>query len=80
MNSLPRAQACWDDLLPDDPPEDPVRAALEAQNTRLRELLASALQLIQEAGDKLQRIGPAAGEHVQRELEVIKEELACVTP
>ena len=72
--ALTRAQQHWD-ALDYDPPEDPVRTALQAENERLRELLDSALEIGTEAADKLERTSPAGGSRVYRVLAEIKGEL-----
>lgn len=73
-----RAQASWDSRLPDDPPEDPVRAQLEAQNAQLLELIKSYQEIGIEAANKLDRISPAGGHRVRRVLDELQEDLKCV--
>lgn len=75
--ALARAQQRWD-ALDYDPPEDPVRIALQAEIDRLHELLDCALDIGTEAADKLERTSPAGGSRVYRVLNEIKEELACI--
>ena len=82
--ALARAQQHWD-ALDYDPPEDPVRTALQAENDHLAELVSqqallinSLLEIGTEAADKLERTSPAGGSRVYRVLNEIREELACI--